>query len=256
MLFGYYALLNLGILLIARHRAWRELNLLGFAFTFGIGTLWGSKNYTPELFATTEPFLLLFFLFYLTIGVLFARNLPLPHKGYIDGTMVFGTPIICFARQTQLVKPFEYGLAWSALGMGLIYAGLAWWVFKKGSTAMRTMIESFLAMGVIFATVAIPLSLDDRWTATAWALEGSAIIWFALKQKRWMPRIFELVLQPLAGAAFLLDAGLPSGQLALINSFYLGGLMISLAEFFSGLCLYRQRNNISSARLESRLSLV
>ena len=255
MLFGYYALLNLGILLIARHRAWRELNLLGFLFTFGIGTLWGSKSYTPELFASTEPFLLLFFLFYLTIGVLFARNLPLPQKGYIDGTMVFGTPIVCFALQAQLVKPFEYGLAWSALGMGLIYAGLAWWVFKKGSEAMRTMIESFLAMGVIFATVAIPLSLDGRWTATAWALEGAAIIWIALKQQRWMPRIFGLVLQPLAGAAFLLDAGLPSGQLAVFNSFYLGALMISLAGFFSGLCLYRQHDKVASGRLESLLML-
>ncbi len=255
MLFGYYALLNVGILLIAKYRSWRELNLLGFFFTFGIGTFWGSNNYTPEMFATTEPFLLLFFLFYLVIGVLFARNLPLPQKGYIDGTMVFGTPIVCFALQTQLVKPYEYGLAWSALAMGLLYAGLAWALFKKGSAAMRTMVESFLAMGVIFGTVAIPLALDGRWTATAWALEGAAIIWIAIKQKRWMPRLFGLILQPLAGGAFLLAAHQPSGQIVILNGFYLGCLVISLAGFFSGLCLYRSRDNIDSGHLESLLML-
>jgi uncharacterized membrane protein len=256
MLFSYYALLNVGILLVARHRTWRELNLLGFVFTFGIGTLWGSNSYRPELFATTEPFLLLFFLFYLTIGVLFARNLPLPQKGYIDGTMVFGTPIVCFALQAQLVKPFEYGLAWSALGVGLIYAVLAWALFKKGTAAMRTMVESFLALGIVFATVAIPLALDGRWTATAWALEGSAIVWIAIRQQRWLPRLFGLVLQPLAGAAFILDAGLPSARLAVFNSFFLGCLVISLAGFFSGLCLDRGRDRIASGSLESRLMLV
>lgn len=255
MLFSYYALLNLGILLTARYRAWRELNLLGFAFTFGIGSYWGSQNYSHEMFASTEPFLLLFFLFYLCIGLLFARNLPLPQKGYIDGTMVFGTPIVCFALQSQLVKPYEYGLAWSALVMGGIYAGLAWTLFKKGSPAMRTMVESFLAMGLVFATVAIPLALDGRWTATAWVLEGSAIIWIALKQKRWMPRLFGLALQGLAGVAFLLDAGLPSGSLFVLNSFYLGCLVIALAGFFSGCCLYRYRDAVASGRLESLLLL-
>lgn len=256
VLFSYYALLNVGILLTARYRVWRELNLLGFAFTFGIGSYWGSQNYTHEMFASTEPFLLLFFVFYLCIGFLFARNLPLPQKGYIDGTMVFGTPIVCFALQSQLVKPYEFGLAWSALVMGGIYAGLAWTLFKKGSPAMRTMVESFLALGVVFATVAIPLALDGRWTATAWVMEGSAIVWVALKQKRWMPRLFGLALQGLAGIAFLIDAGQPSGSLFVLNSFYLGCLVIALAGFFSSYCLYRYRETVASGRLESQLMLV
>ena len=69
------------------------------------------------MFSTTEPFLILFFLFYVAIGLLFASRQPLKHKGYIDCSMVFGTPIICFAFQSRLVEPYEYGLAWSALGL-------------------------------------------------------------------------------------------------------------------------------------------
>ncbi len=255
MLFSYYALLNVGILLTAWHKSWRELNLLGFIFTFGIGTLWGVQNYRPEMFASTEPFLALFFLFYLAIGILFARNLPLDLKGYIDGTMVFGTPVVCFGLQAVLVKPYEYGLAWSALVVGGLYAALAWALLKKGSPAMRTMVEAFMATGVVFATVAIPLALDGRWTSAAWALEGSAIVWIALKQQRWMPRIFGLVLQVLAGIAFLDAVGQPTGDLAVLNGLCLGGLIVSLAGFFSGYCLHRQRQHLPTTHLESTLAL-
>jgi uncharacterized membrane protein len=61
MLFSYYGILNAGIFGIAWAKSWRELNLIGFIFTFAIGTLWGSSGYRPEHFASTEPFLLLFF---------------------------------------------------------------------------------------------------------------------------------------------------------------------------------------------------
>jgi len=46
-LFSFYALLNLGILIVAWFKAWRSLNLLGFAFTFIIGLLWGDRFYRP-----------------------------------------------------------------------------------------------------------------------------------------------------------------------------------------------------------------
>src|SRR5690606_7799468 len=64
-LFSYYALLNTAVVVIAWFKAWRPLNLLGFVFTFGIGSLWGLDAYVPEKYATTQPYLALFFVFYL-----------------------------------------------------------------------------------------------------------------------------------------------------------------------------------------------
>ena len=64
---SYYTVLNAGILALAWMRPWRILNLLGFGFTWGIATAWGVLDYAPEKFASTEPFLLLFFAFYLAI---------------------------------------------------------------------------------------------------------------------------------------------------------------------------------------------
>ncbi len=74
LLFGYFAVLNGAIFAVAWLRAWRALNVLGFVFTFVLGLLWGHTYYTPEHFATVEPFLVLFFVFYVAIAILYAKQ--------------------------------------------------------------------------------------------------------------------------------------------------------------------------------------
>ena len=76
MLFSYFLLLNLGIAGVALFKAWRPLNLTGFFFTFFIATAWGVRSYRDEHFATTEPFLIVFFVLFLVVAILFARNQP------------------------------------------------------------------------------------------------------------------------------------------------------------------------------------
>ncbi len=253
MLFSYYALLNFGILFTARHKSWRELNFIGFVFTFAISALWGLRSFVPEMFVSTAAFLVLFFLFYLAIGLLFASNQPLARKGYVDCTMVFGTPVVCFALQYYLVRGFEFGMAWSALGMGAVYVGIAWAVKKKGSAAMGTLIESFLFIGVVFATIAIPLAVDGRWTSAAWALEGAAVVWVGIRQKRPVARVFGMVMQGLAGLCFVLSTRLSFGGYPVVNGFYLGCLVVSMAAFISAFFLYRADHE--TAKSESGMML-
>src|SRR5258706_11047125 len=132
-LFSYYAVLNAAVFAIAWVKPWRMLNLIGFAFTFGIGTLWGALQYQPEFFASTEPFLLLFFAFYLLLPLLYAlnnpaaegRRQPSERRDFVDGTLVFGTPLIAFALQVALLERARLPLAFSALGAAAIYAALA-----------------------------------------------------------------------------------------------------------------------------------
>ncbi|HSC80000.1 MAG TPA: DUF2339 domain-containing protein, partial [Chitinolyticbacter sp.] len=153
LLFSYYAMLNAGIFAIAWFKAWRPLNLVGFVFTFGIGTIWGAQSYSPALFASTEPFLLLFFAFYLAISVLYALRQGATPKRIVDGTLVFGTPLVGFGLQAALVADFEFGMAFSALGLAAIYLGLAGWLFRRRDAGLTLLAESFLALGVIFATL-------------------------------------------------------------------------------------------------------
>jgi uncharacterized membrane protein len=232
MLFSFYALLNFGILCIAWFKAWRVLNLLGFGFTFIIGLAWGSRYYRSDFFWTTEPFLVLFFIFYVAIAVLFAIRQDASIKNRVDGTLVFGTPLFAFGLQTALIRNIEYGAAFSALAVAAFYLVLAKTLYARKGDNMRLLVESFIALGVAFATLAIPLGLDGRWTSAAWALEGAAIVWVGLRQDRRLATLFGVALQFAAGAAFLLDNHGLRGALPILNSGYLGGVFISTAGLF------------------------
>jgi uncharacterized membrane protein len=230
MLFGYYVLLNLGILAIAWHKAWRPLNVLGFVFTFAIGALWGARFYRPAHFATTEPFLIAFLLIYVSIAVLYALRRSIEVRSYVDGTLVFGTPLIAFGLQSQLVRGMEYALAFSALALAAFYVLGAVLLWSRRSAGLKLLVESFLALGVAFGTLAIPLALDGRWTSAAWALEGAAIARAGARQGRRLAQWFGVALQFAAGAAFL--AGHPTTAAAvypLANSFFLGCVFLAAA---------------------------
>jgi uncharacterized membrane protein len=159
-LFSFYLLLNIGILAIAWFKTWRLLNWVGFVFTFVITSAWGVLDYQPHLYASTQPFLLAFFALYLTVSILFSLKQPPNLKGLVDGSLTFGLPIVAFGLQTALLKHTEYGLAISALILSSIYIGLARLLWAKYQTTHRVLIESFLALGVTFATLTIPLALD------------------------------------------------------------------------------------------------
>ena len=79
--------------------------------------LWGGRYYRPEYFASTNPFLILFFLFYVAIAVLFALRQEASVKDPVDGTLVFGVPIVGFGLQCPLVRDIEYAAAFSAVAL-------------------------------------------------------------------------------------------------------------------------------------------
>lgn len=177
----------------------------------------------------------------MAISVLYALRQPLNLKGYVDGTLVFGVPLVAFGLQYGLVRDFEYGLAISALCLGLFYILLATILWRRRIAGLRMVTESFLAFGVVFGSLAIPLALDGRWTSAAWALEGGAILWVGIRQNRLLPRIFGVLLQCGSGISFLLATHLPYRQMPLMNSFFVGCIIISLAGLFSS--WYQARRN-------------
>ncbi len=227
-LFSYYSVLNLAILYIAYKRSWRILNMVGFIATFGVATAWGALKYAPENYASTRPFLIGFVLIYLLTAVLYARNTPTALGNAVDSTLVFGTPLVGFGLQAGLVQPFELGPAFSALGFGAVYLALALVLQRRSSSNYRLLMECFIAIGVGFATLAVPLAFDARLTSAVWALEGAGAFWVGMRQARWMPRAFGLVLQVVAAVAFLDSGGVNVSAWPLLNSAFLGALLIAL----------------------------
>lgn len=268
VLFSYYALLNLAIFAVVWFKPWRMLMLLGFAFTWGIGVVWGVLAYKPHLYASTQPFLVLFFVLYLLMPILHARRLPPQQQDLISGGMLFGTPLIAFSLQAALLPDQPMLLALIAVGVAAAYAGLAWLLRDRPCYAVFADVYPLLALG--FATLAVPLAFSAKVTGAVFALEGAALVWYGLRQGRLLPQGIGLALQLAAAIAHLVARGeqavttvaraasdfgrevigLPArvsiSEWPILNGMAMSGLLIAIAGFASAWML-RQHKKISAA---------
>lgn len=251
-LFSYYTVLNLSIFGVSWFKSWRLLNVVGFAFTFVIGTMWGVTQYHPNNFATTEPFLITFFLIYVAISILFALKQEPKLKGYVDGTLVFGVPLVAFSLQAALVHNMEYGLAVSAFALGFFYLSVARILWNNSHSNFRLLCEAMLALGVIFTSLTIPFALDGRWTAAAWAIEGAGFVWVGIRQHRLLVKYFGVLLQLGAGFLYLLDFPYSRDAIVFVNGEYVGSLMVSIAALITSFQFNRDTSEHLGALLEKK----
>ncbi len=235
VLFSYYLLLNITVACVAWFHTWRPLNLLAFISTYGVATIWGSLRYNPADLATTLPFLLAFMVLFTAEAVLFALRSPPRLRGLVDGTLVFGTALITLLLQSFLVSNMEFGMAYSAAGFGLFYATLGTVLWRRFPETLRPLCEAFLALGVGFATMAIPFAFTDAYTtAIAWSLEGAGLYWVGLRQQRRFTLYSGVVLQGLAGISLLGSSLFAAGNefLPLANGRFLTCTALAFAGFF------------------------
>ncbi|MBL8519663.1 MAG: DUF2339 domain-containing protein [Betaproteobacteria bacterium] len=256
LLFSYYLLLNLIILGASWFKAWRELNFIGFLFTFAISLVWGYSNYTPKHFATVEPFLIAFFLLYLASPVLFAARQPPQLKGLVDGTLVFGMPLSVAMMQAALTRGMDdMVLAWSAAGAAAIYAAMARLLWQREH--MRLLAEAHLALAVVFGTVAPYFAFSGYPTFAFWTLEGAAIYWMACRQDRILGRAFALLLQVGAAVYFwwvIHDTIDFRSQHAWFNDRVIGGTLIAGSAWLTAWFMRRYEERLKPA--EAQLEIV
>jgi uncharacterized membrane protein len=240
-LFAYYAVLNLGVFAVAWFRTWRVLNVLGFVFTFTITGLWRINAYEADDRLSADAFLMLFFLMYVGVSILNCVRQPPNLKGYVSGSLVFGLPVVAFALHASMVSRIEYAMAWSAFALGAFYLLLGWVLYRTGRESFRLLVESFAALGVIFGSLAIPLAFDTRTTAAMWAVEGAGLLWLGVRQQRKLARAFGALLQIAAGMGYLIGLRGAYDDQPILNSAYLGSLMLSISGLCCGYWLYRNR---------------
>jgi uncharacterized membrane protein len=232
-LFSYYLVLDLGIALVAWHRTWRSLNLIGFLGTFVVGTAWGVLKYQSENYATSQAFLIAFFLIFVAIMLMPLRHdaatqeKPLASDAWVQGALLFGLPTISFVLQHGLVRHTEYGTAISALLLAVFYIALATWMRSRPRLAAA--FEGSLAVGTVFTALVIPFALDARSTAGAWALEGAGLVWLGLRQSRLLARAFGYALLTLAIAAMLVGLDRYGPPTAVFNAYLFNALMAAAA---------------------------
>lgn len=235
-LFAYYLALDLGIAGVAWFKHWRALNLIGFAATFGVGALWGVMDYRAERYATSQAFLVAFFLLFVAIGLLPARRAVVPGEGgpgrdsgadrgaaWVNGSLLFGLPTITFALQLGMVRHMPFGSALSALALAAFYVALAVWLRRRAG--MSLVFEASLAIAVVFLTLVVPFALDARSTAGAWALEGAGLVWLGFRQSRRLARGFGYALLALAGPTLVWAMERHGVPTEVFNGYLFNGVM-------------------------------
>jgi uncharacterized membrane protein len=246
-LFAYYFVLDLGIAAVAWSKTWRPLNLIGFAATFIVATAWGVLKYRPEDYATSQAFLIAFFLLFVVILVLPARRLapaapaapgaPPPRDAWVNSSLLFGLPTVTFALEYGLVRGTPYGAALAALALAGFYVTLATWMKRRPELGIT--FEATLAIATVFLTLVIPFALDERSTAGAWTLEGAGLIWIGFRQQRGLPRLFGYVLLGLAGLAMLLGHQRHGVPTLVFNAYLFNGLMAAAASLAGAFFVHR-----------------
>jgi len=146
--------------------------------------LWRANSYQQHDLWTADAFLILFFLMYVAVSILNCVRQPPNLKGYVSGSLVFGLPVVAFTIHATMIARIEYGLAWSAFALGAFYLLLGWILYATRRPTFRLLVEAFAALGVIFASLAIPLAFDTRTTAAMWAVEGAGLLWLGMRQER------------------------------------------------------------------------
>jgi len=259
-LFAYYLVLDAGIALVAWRRFWPSLNLIGFAGTFIVATAWGVLKYSSANYATSQAFLVAFFLLFVAIMLMPLRagaatnEKALPTDRLLQGALLFGLPTITFVLQHGLVRDTEYGSAVSALVLALFYIALATGMRSKPRLAAA--FEGSLAVGTVFTTLVIPFALDARSTAGAWALEGAGLVWLGLRQSRPLARAFGYALLVLSAGAMLYGFDRHGAPTSVFNAYLFNALMAAAAALAAAHFVARRRDALAAWEAPAELLLI
>ena len=232
-LFAYFTLLNAFILSVDWFKSWRVLNIAGFIFTFAVGMAWAVADYRVEHFLVTEIFVVIFLVAYSAMPAATALLRAPGLAGWREGMLLFGVPLVGAFLQALLMEDSRYGLAWSALIGSLWYFVLWALLFRRPEPEIRLIERSHLGIGLALLTVAVPLAFDAQVTSAFWAAEGSAVLWFGVRQRRALAQGTGLAMQFIAGVALLLGWHALGHRLPVANDAVLGAAILASAGLFS-----------------------
>ncbi len=264
-LLSYLLVLDIGIALVAWFKAWRPLHLIGLVGTFTLAGSWAQQSYTADQYAVVQTFLVVFFLLFAVIGLSFARRTladtpagaddasladralaTLRRVGRVDSSLVFGAPMAAFGLQYVLVRDTAFGPAFSALAFGAFYLSLGRFVAARWPQGLALLAEAYAIVGVIFATLAVPLAVEGQWTGAAWAVEAAGMYWLGIRQQRVYSRAFAFVL--VVGAVLQLLGAIRPGPAdgALLQGSLIGPVLLAAGVFAVWLLHRRHRLDLGT----------
>ncbi|HEY0083683.1 MAG TPA: DUF2339 domain-containing protein, partial [Pyrinomonadaceae bacterium] len=190
-LFGYVALLDSGVLVLAYFKRWRSLNHMAFVATVFTFCGWALNYYEDWKLWRTLFFLTLFFLMFNALGVVYNVVRQRPAR-WFDISLIISNATLFFAASYALLADAHhsmlgsYALLWSAF-----YVILFYFTYQR-HRADRLLTLSYLGTAVTFFTLAAAIQLDQQWVTIVWAMEALMLTWIGLRSDTDAPRYVAL----------------------------------------------------------------
>jgi uncharacterized membrane protein len=201
VLFGYIAVINAGILLIAFKKYWKLLNYSAFILTWLIFVVWYVSEYqVTDHFVLSLAYLFVFFaVFYLMILAYKLIQKETFETG--DVVMLLGNSFIFYGLGYSILNSHSTGmhtLGLFTLGNALIHfvAGV---IIYRQKLADRNLFFLVAGLVLVFVTIAIPVQLDGNWVTLIWACEAALLFWIG--RVKLVP-VYEQLSYPLIFLAF------------------------------------------------------
>ncbi len=183
-LFSYVALLDLGTVWMVAIRGWQRLLLGSFVGTTLLFAAWASSYYTESQLATTLAFASFFFLLY--AGAPFLGRKSAAEQRYPNVLVVLALLNASFyfaASYLMLDEHYRFELAWLTVAVAVLFFVLTRALQTREGSAHPLFGPLYLALGVGFLTIAIPLKLESYWNTLGWIVEGGSALLGSASQR-------------------------------------------------------------------------
>lgn len=189
VLLAYVALLDLGTLWMVAVRGWQRLLLASFGGTALLFAAWASSYYTEPQLATTLAFASVFFLLYAAAPFLGRKSDLEQYPNVLVALVVLNASCYFAASYLMMYEHCRLELAWLTVAVAALFFVLNRALQRREGSAHPLFGPLYLAMGVGFLTIAIPLKLESYWNTLGWVVEGGALFWAAHRSGRKLLRI-------------------------------------------------------------------
>lgn len=180
-LFGYLAVLNAGLLVVARVRAWHLLHLPAFALTQLYFWVWFGRFYQPDAMFTTTAFAVVFFAEFALLPIV--RRVDEGRLAPIEVVLALASPTMLLLAWQQVFWPdHRWGLTIATLGLAAVYLVLARLAPSGSGTPSHARLL-FAGIALACVTVAVPMRLDGGGVPTAWAVQAAVLAWIGFRTR-------------------------------------------------------------------------
>ena len=193
-------------------KGWRRLLLGSFVGTVLLFAAWASGYYTEPQLATTLAFATFFFLLYAATPFVRSSVTESASLQNITATLAVLNAALYFAASYLLLEGhYRFELAWLSVALAAFFFAFTRVLQRRTGISGTLYDQLYLALGVGFLTVAIPLKLGEHWLTLGWLAEAAALFWAAHRSRSLLLRLMGVAALAL-GVARLIAVDSSSSQ--------------------------------------------